>query len=176
MSACVCCSFPRSVPANLTMTTICRPEATVFTELPSFAQIIIPKSYNCKNRVKVWCALLCLLFRFASQKPADFAQLKRDLCFVESQWGCGLVAVCGGTPPTLDDSLKAVHGCFMYNFSLNPRSLVCFLDLDLQQEEAVWGLFSGDQRELWAAWDCKEISESLRRGIMPPPPHQKRKK
>lgn len=28
------------------------------------------------------------------------------------------VCVCGGTPPTLDDSLKAMHGCFMRCFSV----------------------------------------------------------
>ena len=27
---------------------------------------------------------------------------------------CVCVCVCGGSPPILDDSLKAMHGCFMY--------------------------------------------------------------
>lgn len=33
--------------------------------------------------------------------------------------------MCGDTPPTLDDSVESMHGCFMYCFSLCVREAVC---------------------------------------------------
>ena len=67
---------------------------------------------------------------------------------------CGLVCVCGGTPPaTLDDSLKAMHGCFMHFFSLCARTP----RFRFTTGRGWFGdfFFGGDR----GTADCNEISE-----------------
>lgn len=78
------------------------------------------------------------------------------------------VFVC--TPPALGDSFKAMHLLFRVRLSLPvceelcARSPVFLLDLDLQQEEVVWGFFSsGEMRERETAGDLQsDIGEPLR--------------